>query len=332
MPITQIIELSNKQGMRIKLSNWGATWLSCELPVNGQNREVLLGCRSLEQYQQQDAYLGATIGRYANRIANATINIDNKQYHLTANQGVNQLHGGKLGFDKQLWLIQSCSDQQVTFLLTSPDGDQGFPGELNVTVTYKLTDDNQVIILFNATTTKTTPVNLTNHAYFNLDGEISKDILNHRLKVNANYYLPVNANGIPNKDLVSVTMHDMDLRQPKLLSEKLLESAERQITGGYDHAYLLDKTKAIAAQLISSDKKVTMNVTTTKPSLQIYTGNFLQHTPNRHNGEYGNFAGIALESQFLPDSPNHPDWPQPSCFLQPKQIYEHHTVYQFFIN
>ena len=127
-------------------------------------------------------------------------------------------------------------------------------------------------------------------------------------------------------------MHDMDLRQPKLLSEKLLESAERQITGGYDHAYLLDKTKAIAAQLISSDKKVTMNVTTTKPSLQIYTGNFLQHTPNRHNGEYGNFAGIALESQFLPDSPNHPDWPQPSCFLQPEQIYEHHTAYQFFIN
>ncbi|MCO6549405.1 MAG: galactose-1-epimerase [Gilliamella sp.] len=332
MPITQIIELSNKQGMQIKLSNWGATWLSCELPVNGQTREVLLGCRSLEQYQQQDAYLGATIGRYANRIANATINIDNKQYYLTANQGVNQLHGGKLGFDKQLWLIQSCSDQQVTFLLISPDGDQGFPGELNVTVTYKLTDDNQVIILFNATTTKTTPVNLTNHAYFNLDGEISKNILNHGLKVNANYYLPVNANGIPNKSLASVAMHDMDLRQPKLLSEKLLESAERQITGGYDHAYLLDKTKAIAAQLISSDKKVTMNVTTTKPSLQIYTGNFLQHTPNRHNGEYGNFAGIALESQFLPDSPNHPDWPQPSCFLQPEQIYEHHTAYQFFIN
>ncbi|WP_085164288.1 galactose-1-epimerase [Gilliamella bombi] len=332
MPITQIIELSNKQGMQIKLSNWGATWLSCELPVNGQTREVLLGCRSLEQYQQQDAYLGATIGRYANRIANATINIDNKQYHLTANQGVNQLHGGKLGFDKQLWLIQSCSDQQVTFHLISLDGDQGFPGELNVTVTYKLTDDNQVIILFNATTTKTTPVNLTNHAYFNLDGEISKDVLNHRLKVNANCYLPVNANGIPNKDLVSVAMHDMDLRQPKLLSEKLLESAERQITGGYDHAYLLDKTKVIAAQLISSDKKVTMNVTTTKPSLQIYTGNFLQHTPNRHNGEYGNFAGIALESQFLPDSPNHPDWPQPSCFLQPEQIYEHYTAYQFFIN
>ncbi|WP_085248352.1 galactose-1-epimerase [Gilliamella mensalis] len=332
MPIKQIIKLSNNQGMHIKLSNWGATWLSCVLPVHGQNREVLLGCQSFEQYQQQDAYLGATIGRYANRIANASIDIDGKHYMLAANQGVNQLHGGKIGFDKRLWHIQSQSDQQVTFKLISPDGDQGFPGELNVEVNYQLTDDNQVIILFNATTTKTTPVNLTNHAYFNLDGETSKDILNHRLKVNANYYLPVDANGIPHNDLVSVNMHDMDLRRPKLLFEKLLESQERQITGGYDHAYLLDKTKAIAAELISSDNKVIMNVITTKPSLQVYTGNFLQHTPNRHNGEYGNFAGVALEAQFLPDSPHHASWPQPSCFLHPDQIYRYQTTYQFIVS
>ena len=332
MPIKQIITLSNKQGMSIKLSNWGATWLSCELPVAGQNREVLLGCKTFEQYAQQDAYLGATIGRYANRIANATIKVNKKSYSLTANQGVNQLHGGKLGFDKQLWHIQSQADKQVTFALISPDGDQGFPGEIKVEVTYKLTDDNQVIISFNAITTKTTPVNLTNHAYFNLDGETSKDILNHTLQVNADFYLPVDRDGIPNSDLVSVSHNDMDLRIPRLISDKLLQSPERQITSGYDHAYLLDKLQPIAAHLISADKKVKMNVTTTLPALQIYTGNFLQHTPNRHNGEYHNFAGIALEAQFLPDSPNHPDWPQPSCFLEPNQTYHHQICYQFMID
>lgn len=329
MPIKQIITLSNKNGMIIKLSNWGATWLSCVLSVAGQNREVLLGCQTFEQYAQQHAYLGATVGRYANRIANASIEVNGKTYTLSANQGVNQLHGGKLGFDKQLWHIQSQSDQQITFALISPDGDQGFPGELKVEAIYRLTNDNQVIIYFKAITSKTTPVNLTNHAYFNLDGDTSKDILNHTLQVNADFYLPIDSNGIPNSDLVSVSQNDMDLRRPKLIAERLLESPIRQITGGYDHAYLLDKSQPIAAKLISADRKVTMNVTTTKPALQIYTGNFLQHTPNRYNGEYDNFAGIALEAQFLPDSPHHPDWPQPSCFLQPKQTYHHQISYQF---
>lgn len=329
MSIVKIITLNNKQGMSIKISNWGATWLSCIFPVEGKKREVLLGCQSLEQYKQQDAYLGATIGRYANRIANASIKINGKLHSLIANQGMHQLHGGKIGFDRHLWDIQKQSDQQVTFILISPDGDQGFPGELTTTVTYTLTDDNQVTITFNATTTKLTPVNLTNHAYFNLDGETGKDILSHTLQINADYYLPVDINGIPTRDLTSVTEHDMDLRQPRLLSDRLFESSERQLVGGYDHAYLLNKTQSIGAQLTSSDNKLVMDVITTKPALQIYTGNFLQHTPNRKNGEYNNFAGIALEAQFLPDSPNHPQWPQPSCWLEPNQAYHHHTTYRF---
>lgn len=329
MSMTNIITLTNNQGMSIKLTNWGATWLSCLLPVEGHKREVLLGCRSIEQYEQQKAFLGATIGRYANRIANASINIDGKHYSLVANQGEHQLHGGKLGFDKQFWSIQSQSDQQVTFALTSPDGDQGFPGELKAAVTYTLTDDNQVTITFNATTTKLTPVNLTNHAYFNLDGETNTDILSHTLQVNADYYLPVDVNGIPNGDLTKVSEHDMDLRQPRVLSERILESSERQLVGGYDHAYLLNKTQPIAAQLTSSDKKVIMDVITTKPALQVYTGNFLRPTPNRQNGEYDNFAGVALETQFLPDTPNHPEWSQPSCWLSPEQTYHHQTSYRF---
>lgn len=331
MSVMQIITLTNKQGMQIKVSNWGATWLSCLVPVSaGEHREVLLGCKTFEQYQQQDAYLGATIGRYANRIAGAAIDIAGTHYRLVANQGENQLHGGKLGFDKLLWDIKNQSAQKVTFSLISPDGDQGFPGELNVTVCYHLTDDNQIVIDFEATTNKTTPVNLTNHAYFNLDGESSKNILSHTLKVNANLYLPVDKQGIPCGDLLDVDQADMDLRQPRLLSDRLLESEERQKTGGYDHAYLLDKTKPIAAQLTSGDKKLVMNITTTQPALQVYTGNFLQHTPNRHNGEYDNFAGVALEAEFLPDSPHHPEWAQTSCFLQPDQTYHHQTTFHFF--
>lgn len=331
MSLTTIITLSNKQGMQIKLSNWGATWLSCLIPVDNKNREVLLGCSSLAQYQQQHAYLGATIGRYANRIAHASIELGDKRYPLVANEGKNQLHGGKLGFDKQLWQIDDQSNQQVIFSLISCDGDQGYPGELKVQVTYQLTDNNQVIIMFNASTTQTTVVNLTNHAYFNLDGETSNTILNHTLQVNANQFLPVDNHGIPDDNIASVAEFDMDLRQAKRLSDRLLESSERQKTGGYDHAYLLDKTQTIAAQLTSSDNKVTMNVITTKPALQVYTGNFLQHTPNRHNGEYDNYAGIALEAQFLPDSPHHPKWPQPSCWLTPDETYQYQTIYQFLI-
>lgn len=331
MSIVKIVTLNNKHGMSIKISNYGATWLSCILPIEKQEREVLLGCQSIEHYKKQEAYLGATIGRYANRIANAELEVKGQHFLLSANQGVNQLHGGKIGFDKQLWEIQKQTDQKITFCLISPDGDQGFPGELKTTVTYTLTDDNQVTITFNAITTKLTPVNLTNHAYFNLDGETGKDILSHTLQVNADYYLPVDANGIPNNDLVSVTKHDMDLRQPRRLSDRILESTERQLIGGYDHAYLLNKTQPFDAQLTSSDRKVIMDVITTKPALQVYTGNFLQHTPNRQNGTYDNFAGIALEAQFLPDSPNHPHWSQPSCWLKPNQIYQYYTSYRFAI-
>ena len=331
MSVKHIITLTNRQGMQIKLSDWGATWLSCVVPIAEEKRELLLGCQTFEQYQQQDAYLGATIGRYANRIANAEIDRAGKHYQLTANQGVNQLHGGKLGFDKQLWKIESQSEQQVIFSLISPDGDQGYPGELKVAASYTLTDDNQVIIEYHANTTKCTPVNLTNHAYFNLDGE-TNNVLGHSLKVNANYYLPVDANGIPSNDLLNVTEDDMDLRQLRLLSDNLFGSSARTITGGYDHAYLLDSSKPVAAQLVSSDKKVTMNLTTSYPALQVYTGNFLTHTPNRHNGVYANFAGVALEAQFLPDSPHHPTWPQSSCFLEPGQTYLQQICYQFCIN
>lgn len=325
----KIITLTNKQGMTITLSNYGATWLSCLLPVAGKKRELLLGCCSLADYKQQSAYLGATIGRYANRIASATFNIAGKSYLLTANQGKNQLHGGMAGFDKQLWTIQKQSANQVTFALTSADGEEGFPGTLTVQVTYTLTDDNQVKIDFIANTDKTTPVNLTNHAYFNLDGvnEENQDARLQTLQINADYYLPVDSNGIPNSELTSVTQHDMDLRKPKRLIERFLESDARKQVSGYDHAYLLNQKSPIAATLTSADGKVTMDVTTTLPALQVYSGNFLQGTPNRSGREYPNFAGIALEAQFLPDSPNHPEWP--NCFLQPDQTYQHEIIYVF---
>ncbi|MDF7667075.1 galactose-1-epimerase [Orbaceae bacterium ESL0727] len=333
----EIITLTNKNGMTIKLSNYGATWLSCVIPIAGVAREMLLGCASLAEYKQQTAYLGATVGRYANRIANAMFNITGKQYMLTANQGKNQLHGGISGFDKRLWSIQNCSSEQVTFCLVSPDGEEGFPGKLTVAVTYQLTSDNSVSIQFMANTNKATPVNLTNHAYFNLDGDSAHsdeesrycDARLQSLQIHADHYLLVDADGIPTGDLMPVMQHDMDLRQPKRLIDHFWESHARRQTSGYDHTYLLHKKQPIAATLTSADGTVAMDVITSLPALHVYSGNFLQGTPNRWGGAYQNFAGIALEAQFLPDSPNHPEWPQPSCFLHPHQTYQHEICYRF---
>lgn len=327
----KFVTLTNQQQMQVTFCDWGATWLSCQINVANQQREVILGCATMSQYLQQNSYLGATIGRYANRIAGATICYNGKDYPLTANQNCNLLHGGEIGFDKHRWQIADQTENQVIFTLYSNAGDQGFPGNLSVILTYKLDDDNQVHIDYSATTDEATPINLTNHAYFNLDAKdpVEKlDIKNHTLMVNADYYLPIDQAGIPHAQLVSVVEDDMDLRKARTIGDKFFASKARVQANGYDHAYLLND-KQIAAQLTSSDKKVTLNVYTTKPALQVYTGNFLTGTPDRVGTSYHNYAGVALETQFLPDSPHHPSWPQPSCWLLPQQKYQHHTIYQF---
>ncbi|KMK83702.1 galactose-1-epimerase [Pectobacterium brasiliense] len=331
----QLTTLQNQAGMRVRLMDWGATWLSCELPLpEGEVREVLLGCASPEQYPRQSAYLGASIGRYANRIAKATFSRETETFHLVPNQNEHQLHGGPEGFHARRWRIASQDATQVTYQLHSPDGDQGYPGHLNVQVTYALTEHNSLEISYQATVEKACPVCLTNHAYFNLDGDLT-DVRKHQLQLFADYYLPVNSSGIPNADLTPVNATGMDFRQPKTLEEDFLRDSDQMAVGGYDHAYLLHRTcgssESPAANLWSSDGRVLMSVFTSAPALQLYSGNFLAGTPSRDGGQYENYAGVALESEFLPDSPNHPDWPQPDCWLKPGKVYRSDTTYQFLI-
>lgn len=330
----QLTRLQNAGGMTVTLMDWGATWLSAVLPLkSGEARELLLGCRTPADYQRQAAYLGATVGRYANRIAYASLLVGNKPHPLLANQGEHQLHGGPEGFNARRWRIVQQDTQQVSYALHSLDGDQGFPGNLEVQVNYRLTADNRLEISYQARTDRACPVNLTNHAYFNLDGA-DTDARRQRLQLFADRYLPVDSEGIPNAELTPVDGSGMDFRHPKTLLQDFLRDRNQQRVKGYDHAYLLHRTCGAldcpAAHLWSADGQVQMSVFTSAPALQLYSGNYLDGTPARDGGSYASYAGIALESEFLPDSPHHPEWPQPDCWLKPGQQYQSATHYQFY--
>ena len=328
------VTLQNAAGATATFMDWGATWLSFTLPLtDGSTRELLLGCQSPQEYMNQSAYLGATVGRYANRIARSQFEIDGKAHLVVANQGVHQLHGGPEGFHARRWIILEQTAQKLTFQLFSVDGDQGYPGNMTAKVYYQLTDDNRLEIRYEATVDKLCPVNLTNHAYFNLDGE-GTDARQHKLQLFADRFLPVDSDGIPCADPVPVENTGMNFNASKTLAKDFLADRDQQRVKGYDHAYLLNRTcntgSNPAAHLWSADGKVKMTMFTSAPAVQLYSGNFLGGTPNRSVGEYASYSGVALESEFLPDSPNHATWPQPSCWVKPGQIYKSSTTYQFF--
>ncbi|ENG7518348.1 galactose-1-epimerase [Vibrio harveyi] len=330
----KVVELKNNTGMSVSFMDIGATWLSCRLPLaNGELREVLLGVGTMGSFMHQQCYMGVTVGRYANRIANGLFEVNGEAFQVSTNQAGNCLHGGEEGFDKRRWNIESQSKQQVTFSLLSEDGDQGFPGNLEAHVTYTLTDDNQVSIAYFAKADKATPVNLTNHAYFNLLGaEADLDCRSHRLTIAADQYLPTNEVGIPLGTLQDVKGTGFDFRNEKPVSEHFLQDEQQIAAKGYDHCYLFDAHRDVSkpvARVVSPDGKVHMSVVTNKPAMQLYTGNWLAGAPNRRGGEYQDYAGLALETQFLPDSPNHTEWGQPSCILEPEQAYRFSTTFHF---
>lgn len=329
----KLVELTNATGMKVVFMDIGATWLSCVVPVAGEMREVLLGLSTMEDFKQHGSFLGVTVGRYANRIANSQYSWQGETYHLNGNQGAHCLHGGKDGWSHRRWDIVSKSNQQVEFSIFSADGDQGFPGNATASVTYELTDDNQVVISYKASTDKATPLNLTNHAYFNLLGaESGADILDHKLQVNADYYLPTTSEGIPLGELASVENTSFDFRTAKTVKQDLLTDEQQKNCKGYDHSFLLDdscKTGQTVATVEAPDGSLSMQVLTDKPAIQFYGGNFLEGTPNRKGSTYKQYQGLALETQYLPDSPNHSDWPQESCFTLPGEEYAFTTVYKF---
>lgn len=328
----RLLTLRNDAGMVVTLMDWGATLLSARIPLSdGSVRESLLGCTSPEQYPNQSAFLGASIGRYANRIANSRYTFAGETVELLPSQGENQLHGGPDGFDKRRWQIVNQNDRQVLFALTSDDGDQGFPGHLCATAQYRLTDDNRISIAYRATVDKPCPVNMTNHVYFNLDGD-KTDVRQHKLQILADEYLPVDEAGIPRSGLKPVAGTAFDFRSPKVINSEFLADEDQRKVKGYDHAFLLQAQGDVrrpSACLWSQDEKLQMEVYTSAPALQFYSGNFLGGTPSRGPQAYADWQGLALESEFLPDSPNHPEWPQPDCFLRPGEEYASLTEYRF---
>lgn len=328
----KLIELTHASGVRLIMMDWGATWLSCHVRVGDLDREVLLGCAKLEDFFTQKAYLGATVGRYANRIGNSTFARDGKVYKLVPNQDAHQLHGGPDAFDKRRWSILEQGEDYVVLGIESADGDQGFPGNLSAKVCYRLQDDARISMEYSATVDAASPVNFTNHAYFNLDGQAS-DVRQHELFIAAKEYLPINNDLIPFGELASVEGTGFDFTMMKRVGRDFLVDEQQKVASGYDHAYLLvpecrDMAK-VAATAVSGDGKLAMDLYTTKPALQFYSGNFLGGVPARDGKTYQANQGLALETQFLPDSPNHPEWPQVDCWLKPGETYSHTTVLAF---
>ncbi len=326
-----IIHLKSNTGLCVSLSPFGATWLSCRAPLKkDEGREILLGCQA-HDLPKQHAYLGATVGRYANRIANAQCRLGNAHYHLSANQdNRHTLHGGADNFAYRHWETLEVSDQRAVFSLLSPHDDQGFPATVQAKVTYAL-DANSLTITYDATSDGDSVCALTNHAYFNLDGEqVSNDGRLQTLHIPATHFLPVDNEGIPSGGLTSVVNTPFDFRHAKTLRCDFDEVLKFAPVGGYDHSWYFGHcgTEKCVARLQSADKRLALSLYTTQPALHVYSGNFLADTPNRRGGVYQNFAGVALETGCLPNSPNMADF-MTDCLISVDKPYRHVSRYVF---
>ena len=310
--------------LKITLSNFGASWLSCVVKHPTGDREVLV-TTTPNRWAEQSAYFGATVGRYANRIANGEYQLNGKTYFLAKNNGENNLHGGEKGASFVEWQVLEQSPQAVKFGYTFADGEEGFGGEVNATVTYRLTD-NQLEVDFDAVSDQATPLCFTNHAYFNLDG--SPTIRQHSLQINASHYLPVGENGIPNGLLKSVENTSFDFREAKRIEEDLLADTAQRAVRGYDHAFLIAKeNQNFTACLGVEDLKLQLD--TSMPAVQLYTGNWLAGQPRGESSVCEDYAGVALEPEFFPDSPNHPELAKFGGISQANEPYQHHISYRF---
>jgi aldose 1-epimerase len=324
-----LFTLKNKNGVTVRITNYGGIITSILTPDNkGNFSDIVLGHDSLRQYLKNDPYLGATVGRYANRIAKGRFTLDGRTYQLAVNNGNNSLHGGIKGFDKVVWDATTMVDsmgQNLVMTYLSKDGEEGYPGNLSVKVIFNLNDFNELAIVFGATTDKPTVLNLCNHTYFNLSGG-SSDILKDVLTIYANKYTVVNDEFIPTGELRSVNGTPMDFRIPISVGARIAK-----VTGGYDHNYVLAKEPGkmcTAAILEDKFSGRSVEVLTTQPGLQFYTGNFLDGSITGKNGVvYRQHYGLCLETQHFPDSPNHPEFP--STVLKPGEQFREVTAFRF---
>jgi aldose 1-epimerase len=319
----------NESDILIKITNFGGIITEIHTPdKDGKSGNIALGFDNLDQYLAGHPNFGALIGRYGNRIGDASFTLDGETYQLAANNGDNSLHGGIVGFDDVLWDAEviSCDERAALKLsYTSPDGEEGFPGTLKVEVTYELLMD-QLFITYEAVTDKATPVNLTNHSYFNLAGEGT--ILDHVLYINASRYTPVDEELIPTGELANVEGTPFDFRKPRVIGERIAEVGGHP--GGYDHNWVLDgssEEKVLAAKLMDPKSGRSLEVHTTEPGIQFYTGNFLDGSLSSGSTTFIKNSGLCLETQHFPDSPNQPDFP--STILRPGDKYITQTIFTF---
>lgn len=334
--VINLYTLSNSNDVEVGIINYGGIIQSIRIPDAGNKQDVALGFDNLQDYIDKSPYFGCITGRYANRIAKGKFMLDSIEYQLDLNNGPNSLHGGFKGFDKQVWKAEDFSSDSVAgVILTylSPDGDQGYPGNLDVSVTYTLNNQNELRIDYNARTDKKTVVNLTNHSYFNLDNGGQSDILDHQLKIIADSFTPTDETLIPSGEIIPVEATPMDFTSFKTIGENLDTSYRPiAIAGGYDHNYVLSSgggELALVAVVKEPDSGRKMEVFTTEPGIQFYSGNFLDGSITGKNGAvYHKNHGFCLETQHFPDSPNQPEFP--STVLNPGENYSSTTIYRFF--
>lgn len=332
----ELYTLKNTNGMTVKITNYGGTITSWTAPDSAGNYEdVVLGMENLQGYLDGVPYFGALIGRYGNRIAKGKFKIDGEEYNVPVNNGENALHGGIKGFDKVVWTATPLEGEEVGLKLNyiSNDGEEGYPGKLSVEVIYTLQNDNSLKIDYQASTDKATVVNLTNHTYFNLTGNVKRDVLAHEVMLAADRFLPVDKGLIPTGELRSVKGTPFDFTALKSIGERINDTTNTQIIlgGGYDHAWVFtdesNKLKSVA-KVVDPSSKRTLEVLTTEPAVQFYTGNFLDGTLTGKNGTvYNKRCGFCLETQHYPDAPNQPEFP--STTLLPRETYTSTTVYKF---
>jgi len=325
--------LTNAKGMRAKVMTYGATLTELLVPDrDGKLDDVVLGFDDLDGYLAGHPFFGSTVGRFANRIAKGKFTLDGKEYTLAINNGPNTLHGGKKGFDKAIWNpepVLSGDDPAIRFTYRSPDGEEGYPGNLSVAVTYTLTNDNALKIHYAASTDKATPVNLTNHTYFNLAGAKAGNILGHEMTISADTYTPADDTLIPTGEIKPVKGTPLDFTTPTLIGAHINQIKAEPV--GYDHNFVLNgggKSLALAARVHDPKTGRVLEMSTTEPGVQFYTGNFLDGKLKGRGGvAYKQHGAFCLEAQHFPDSVNHSTFP--STILRPGQTYTQTTVYKF---
>jgi aldose 1-epimerase len=337
---TALYTLKNSNGMVVQITNFGAKIVSIYVPDrDGNFADVVLGYESIKEYIDGNPYFGAICGRYANRIANGKFVIDGVTYQLPVNNGPNSLHGGPEGFNNQVFdaegVISTPSREQVKMVYVSRDGEMGYPGTLTLKVTYSVTNSNDLRLDYEATTDKATHVNICSHSFFNLAGEGNGDILNHELTINADRFTPVTHVLIPTGDLQAVESTPMDFRKPEIIGKRIDDNFDQLAYGkGYDHNWVINrkKTGELTLAAVCHDQKSNrmMEVYTTQPGIQLYTGNWLDGSDKGKGGKsYGMRSALSLETQNYPDSPNKSGFP--STLLRPGEVYKHTCLHKFSI-